>query len=248
MSAAERRRELNRLAAQRLRSKRKDRANHVRSEYFAAQSVNTRLMYELKQLSKEKEKLQTRLTTHLQTCNRKLQAYSALTTCHSAVDSSQASIAKVSNSLQQTIKLQGVVVNHLASNFNGKKAVNPVLCRSISETDITSHWTESRSHESLKKSVSVFLNDNELCNISPNDSIELALQTIESYSASSLEPDSGCTAENVALQRNSSADNLHTFQRGLNVDESCHQNSGSSSQMLPLTVIAINERCTGDWC
>jgi hypothetical protein len=66
----ERRRELNRLAAQKLRNRQKERALTIRQEYFNAQSNNTRLVYEKKQLFKEKETLRMNLEAHLQFCQQ----------------------------------------------------------------------------------------------------------------------------------------------------------------------------------
>lgn len=68
--AQERRRELNRLAAQKLRNRQKERALTIRQEYFNAQSNNTRLVYEKKQLYREKETLRMNLEQHLQFCQQ----------------------------------------------------------------------------------------------------------------------------------------------------------------------------------
>lgn len=66
----ERRRELNRLAAQKLRNRQKERAVNIRQEYFNAQSNNTRLVYERKQLHKERDALKSSLSAHLQFCQQ----------------------------------------------------------------------------------------------------------------------------------------------------------------------------------
>lgn len=68
--SSERRRELNRIAAQKLRNRQKERATSIRQEYFIAQSANTRLQYEKKQLVKEREMLEENLQRHLKSCRK----------------------------------------------------------------------------------------------------------------------------------------------------------------------------------
>lgn len=65
MSAVDRRRELNRLAAQKLRNRQKEKAVTVKQEYFAAQSRNTQLLYDVKQLRKQKNELSARYEAHM---------------------------------------------------------------------------------------------------------------------------------------------------------------------------------------
>lgn len=68
MSAVDRRRELNRLAAQKLRNRQKEKAVTVKQDYFAAQSRNTQLLYDVKQLRKQKVELTTQYEAHLSMC------------------------------------------------------------------------------------------------------------------------------------------------------------------------------------
>lgn len=70
MSAVDRRRELNRLAAQKLRNRQKEKAVTVKQDYFAAQSRNTQLLYDVKQLQKQKVELTARYEAHLSMCRR----------------------------------------------------------------------------------------------------------------------------------------------------------------------------------
>jgi hypothetical protein len=68
--ALDRRRELNRQAAQKLRNKQKEKAISIKQLYFAAQSKNTQLNYEVKQLRKFKEELEAQINGHVSACQK----------------------------------------------------------------------------------------------------------------------------------------------------------------------------------